>query len=221
MWRKTRQPVTFSNCIGTDANRNFDTHWMVNGGASDNPCADTYAGPKAHSEPEVKGVADFLQANKEKFNIALAFHSYSQLVLAPFGHTNDKKPDNIADLMQVAKAYADAIKALPNKTVYHYGTTPDLLCRFSKIHKGANNHSFLSFADIASGATFEYAYNEVGIKIAYTVEMQDTGRYGFLLPPTHILPNCEETMAGIIALVKEAEKLGYTKLKYEKLVEQK
>lgn len=44
--------------------------------------------------------------------------------------------------------------------------------------------------------------------------MRDTGRHGFVLPPTHILPNCKETMAGIMALIKEAQNLGYMTPKY-------
>lgn len=45
MWRKTRQPSAISTCVGVDPNRNYDSHWMENGGASDNPCAEDYGGP--------------------------------------------------------------------------------------------------------------------------------------------------------------------------------
>ena len=32
----------------------------------------------------------------------------------------------------------------------------------------------------------------VGIKYSYTVELADTGRYGFILPASEILPVCED-----------------------------
>ncbi|XP_061388142.1 zinc carboxypeptidase-like [Musca vetustissima] len=193
LWRKTRQPVAHSTCIGTDGNRNFDSYWMVNG-ASSNPCASDYAGPQANSEPEIKGESEFLSANKDKFNILLAFHCYSQMLLSPYGHTLELPPNN-DDLEKVADAYAKAVINMPYKTEYTYGTSA-----------GAMYY--------APGSTIDFAYNEADIKITYTIEMRDTGLHGFVLPPTHILPNCKETMAGIVALVKEAENLGYMKPKY-------
>ena len=55
-------------------------------GASKNPCADTYCGPKAFSEVEVKGVADFL-SNITGLKGFIDFHSYSQLWMSPWGYT--------------------------------------------------------------------------------------------------------------------------------------
>lgn len=36
--------------------------------------------------------------------------------------------------------------------------------------------------------------------VSFTVELRDTGRYGFVLPPNLILPTCEENWAAIKAL---------------------
>lgn len=33
-------------------------------------------------------------------------------------------------------------------------------------------------------------------KYAFTIELRDTGSYGFILPPSQILPSGEETFAG-------------------------
>jgi len=87
MWRKTRIPGG-SSCYGTDANRNFDFHWLEIG-ASTNPCSETYAGPSPFSEIESRLLANFLTSMSDKFDVYLAFHSYSQLLLFPFGHNND------------------------------------------------------------------------------------------------------------------------------------
>ena len=60
-------------------------------GASPNPCSDTYPGPGAFSEPEVRTVADFVSRN----NVVLymAFHNCGQFYLTPYGYTFDEAPD--------------------------------------------------------------------------------------------------------------------------------
>ncbi|SPP79671.1 zinc carboxypeptidase [Drosophila guanche] len=195
MWRKTRQPSATSSCIGADPNRNYDSHWMENNGASSNPCAENYGGPQPFSEPEIKAMSEFVAGIKDKVNVMLAFHSYSQLLLSPYGHTEEELPPNYDDLMEVAKAYADAVEAMPYGTVYRYGTASGILY-------------------IASGATNDWAYNEQDIQISYTIEFRDTGHYGFILPPVHIVPNAEEALFGIAALLDKCKELGYLAIKY-------
>lgn len=90
-WRKTRAPASLI-CDGIDGNRNFAFNWLIadetgNLGASTNPCSDTFAGPRAHSEPEAQAVDNFLRANAGKFDIYLAFHSYAHQILFPMGNT--------------------------------------------------------------------------------------------------------------------------------------
>lgn len=40
--------------------------------------------------------------------------------------------------------------------------------------------------------------------MSYTFEFRDTGSFGFLLPADQIIPNAEETAAGLYAFVMEA-----------------
>ena len=40
------------------------------------------------------------------------------------------------------------------------------------------------------------------MKYSFSVELRDTGRYGFLLPPDQIIPTGEETFEGLKALVE-------------------
>lgn len=188
---------------------------MENDGASRDPCSTRYGGPAPYSEPEIKAMSELITSLKDKINVLLSFHSYSQLVLSPYGHTAEVFPPNYEDLMKVAKAYADAVAALPYGSVYIYGSSAGVLCKFKlrwKIKKTILNKSL---ADATSGGTKDWAYNELDIKISYTIEFRDQGRYGFVLPPAFIIPNCEETLAGIQALLVETENLGYMKLKYE------
>lgn len=74
---------------------------------------------------------------------------------------------------------------------------------------------YVTHLDNTSGGTKDWAYTELDIKISFTIEFRDQGRFGFVLPPAFIIPNSEETLAGIQALLHKCEELGYLKLKYE------
>ncbi|MEV4431818.1 M14 family metallopeptidase [Streptomyces sp. NPDC049585] len=92
-WRKNRQPNAGSNSRGTDLNRNWDYKWGCCGGSSGSPGSETYRGRAAESAPEVKVVADFVRSRvvggKQQIKAAIDFHTYSELVLWPFGWTYD------------------------------------------------------------------------------------------------------------------------------------
>lgn len=107
-------------------------------GATDNPCDEIYAGPRAFSEPEARVVADFFIARKNEIKIYLAFHSYGQYVLAPFGYTKEKA-NNYAQLMQIGNAAAAAIKERYN-TEYTVGSTADVLCKFLSIARAVKKN---------------------------------------------------------------------------------
>jgi carboxypeptidase T len=90
-WRKNRQPNSGSSYVGTDLNRNWNYRWACCGGSSGSTSSDTYRGPSAESAPEVKVVADFVRSRvvggKQQIKAAVDFHTYSELVLWPFGYT--------------------------------------------------------------------------------------------------------------------------------------
>ena len=41
---------------------------------------------------------------------------------------------------------------------------------------------------VASGTAVDWAYGGADIKYSYTIELRDTGEYGFVLPPDQIIP---------------------------------
>ncbi|CAG0886880.1 unnamed protein product [Darwinula stevensoni] len=57
-------------------------------------------------------------------------------------------------------------------------------------------------ADFAPGPSDDWAKGAAGIKYAYTIELRDTGTFGFLLPPEQIIPTGEETWAAIMAVAR-------------------
>ena len=60
---------------------------FLDGGASENPCSETFAGPTPFSEPETIALRDFVSARSSEIKIYLSFHSFGQYVLFPYGHT--------------------------------------------------------------------------------------------------------------------------------------
>ncbi|MEU3526895.1 M14 family metallopeptidase [Streptomyces sp. NPDC038707] len=90
-WRKNRQPNSGSTNVGTDLNRNWNYKWGCCGGSSGSTSSETYRGSAAESAPEVKVVADFVRGRvvggKQQITAGIDFHTYSELVLWPFGWT--------------------------------------------------------------------------------------------------------------------------------------
>ncbi|RZS43803.1 proprotein convertase P-domain-containing protein [Herbihabitans rhizosphaerae] len=92
-WRKNRQPNSGSSYVGTDLNRNWAYKWGCCGGSSGSTSSDTYRGTAGESAPEVKAIANFVRGRnilgKQQITTAIDFHTFSELVLWPYGYTND------------------------------------------------------------------------------------------------------------------------------------
>lgn len=178
LWRKTRSQSPGSPCIGVDPNRNWNAGFAARG-ASDNPCSEVYHGPHANSEVEVKSVVDFIQEHGN-FKCFIDLHSYSQLLMYPYGYT-DKKASDADELDEVARRAAEALTSLSG-TQYRVGSI------FTTVYQ-------------ASGSSIDWAYDN-GIKYAFTFELRDTGHYGFLLPSNQIIPTAEETWLGLKTIME-------------------
>ncbi|XP_068526269.1 carboxypeptidase A2-like [Anas acuta] len=178
MWRKTRSKHAGSLCIGVDPNRNWDAGFG-GPGASSNPCSDSYRGPSANSEVEVKSVVDFIK-NHGNIVAFLTLHSYSQLLMYPYGY-KCTQPADYAELDALGKAAANAIQSL-------HGTTFTVGSICTTIYQ-------------ASGGSIDWSY-DYGIKYSFAFELRDTGRYGFLLPASQIIPTAEETWLGLKTIIE-------------------
>ncbi len=91
-WRKNRQPNRGSSYVGTDLNRNYSYRWGCCNGSSGNPASDTYRGPSAFSAPETQALRNFVNGRvvggTQQIKANIDFHTYSELVLWPYGYTN-------------------------------------------------------------------------------------------------------------------------------------
>jgi carboxypeptidase T len=90
-WRKNRQPNTGSTAIGTDLNRNWSYNWGCCGGSSSSPGSETYRGASPASSPEVTAMINWVNGRvvngAQQIKTNIDFHTYSELVLWPYGYT--------------------------------------------------------------------------------------------------------------------------------------
>jgi hypothetical protein len=183
MWRKTRVPYFL--CAGADPNRNWG-YYFNTGGSSSNPCSETYGGPSAFSEPSTKTLSEFITTIGPKLGAYIAFHSYSQLMLLPYGYSSSHL-DNYQDLYNVG---VKAASSLSQK----YGT---------KFQVG----NIVELLYVASGGSMDWVKGTFKTPITYTYELRDTGRYGFILPADQIIPSAEETLDSLVTILQEFDKI--------------
>jgi len=109
--RKNMNPSGGNSCgsssLGVDLNRNFPFKWGLNSGSSNNPCDQTYRGLSPASEPEVQAIVNYCESifpegqrkSDPEGDKQVAFpdtakgifmdtHSYSEIIIWPWGHEN-------------------------------------------------------------------------------------------------------------------------------------
>jgi len=131
---------------GADLNRNFPYHWE----ASSDQCDPTYAGASSGSEPETQAITNYVASifpdqkgpnpndkvdEETATGMFIDLHSYSRLVLWPWGYTYDKAPNDAA------------LKTMSYKFAYYNGHDP-------------KQSSLLYPTD---GSTDDWAYGELGV----------------------------------------------------------
>ncbi|MCK6455817.1 MAG: hypothetical protein L6Q92_04730 [Phycisphaerae bacterium] len=173
LWRKNRRN-NGDGSFGVDINRNWGYQWG-GAGASPTPSNDTYRGPSPFSEPETQVMRDFILShpNIRTYNDV---HSYSQLLLWPWGYTATLPPDQ-ADFDTIGTGMASRIFAVHGLS-YTIGPVYDTIYP-------------------ASGVSVDWAYGVEGI-YAFSFELRDTGADGFLLPASQIIPNAEEILPALL-----------------------
>ncbi|KAF6827546.1 zinc carboxypeptidase a [Colletotrichum plurivorum] len=186
LWRKTRQTQSGSTCVGRDPNRNWPYKWEVTGGASTNPCSETYKGAAPGDTPEIRGLkaqVDTLSASRG-IRFYIDFHSYGQYILWPYGYDcNYVAPDDAA-LRTMAQRGATGIRGVSG-TSYTIGNA----CR-------------ALYA--TTGDSTDYIHGVAKSTYTYTLELRDRGTYGFSLPASQIQATVRETWAGVLAMLQAA-----------------
>lgn len=101
LWRKNRTK-NGDGTYGVDLNRNYGFGWGT-GGSSKNTSDDTYMGPKAFSEIETQAIKNYVET-QTNVTILLSIHTFSKLILYPWGGSND--PINVINDRQVHEKMA-------------------------------------------------------------------------------------------------------------------
>jgi len=187
LWRKNRKINPGSTCVGVDLNRNCNHKWMT-GGASPNPCSDTYGGPFADSEVETIAVQEYIMNYQGDWAFFITIHTYGQWLLTSWGDTTTL-PDDYDTLMTVGNAGANALRQV-HGTNFVVGSSARLLY-------------------VNSGNSQDWAKSQANISLSYTFELRpgqdsvDNG-YGFMIPENRCPPSGEELYAGLVAMFTTA-----------------
>lgn len=134
-WRKNTSRT--NGCVeypfyGTDLNRNCGFLWG-GVGASDQPCSEVYRGPAEFSEPENRALRDYVRAlfpaqrpadthtpaPASASGLVISLHSFSELVLYPWGWTTNPAPNGAALAALGAKfAFFNRYRVMPSIALY-------------------------------------------------------------------------------------------------------
>ncbi|WP_235921930.1 M14 family metallopeptidase [Lentzea tibetensis] len=170
-WRKNRQPNAGSTSVGTDLNRNWAYKWGCCGGSSGSPSSDTYRGARPESTPEVKVVADFVRTRvvggKQQIKASIDFHTFSELVMWPFGWTYDDIAPGLT------KDQRDTFATIGQSMARTNGYTPQ---QASDLY-------------ITDGSIRDWLWGAQGV-FSYTFEMYpgSSGGGGGFYPPDEVIP---------------------------------
>lgn len=149
-------PPTSSSQFGVDLNRNSTFGWG-GPGASSGTCNLTYRGQSAASEPETRALENYIRAlypdrrgpgrgdaaPADTEGVMISLHSYSELVLFPWGDNTSTVP-NLAGLRALGKRMS---------FYNNYEACQTAVCLYE-----------------AAGATDDFTYGELGVA-SYTIEM--------------------------------------------------
>jgi hypothetical protein len=158
LWRKNTDNNYCANTDnrGADLNRNFDFQWGCCFGSSNYTCDETYRGPNPASEPETQAIQAYMRsifpdqrgaslsspAPPDATGIFIDLHSYSELVLWPWGFTPNPPPNSAA------------LRTLGRKFAWFNGYTPKQAIGLYP----------------TDGTTDDFAYGELGVA-GYTFEV--------------------------------------------------
>ncbi|MBN1967808.1 MAG: T9SS type A sorting domain-containing protein [Candidatus Delongbacteria bacterium] len=162
---------------GVDLNRNYGFAWG-DVGSSNSFNDDTYHGPYEFSEPETQAIRDFIDSHN--FISGITYHSYSELVLYPFGYSSSAlAPDNNA-LQELA---IDMAESIPSQGGGHY--TPQ---KSSALYP-------------TMGSTDDWAYGTHGIFV-YTIELATE----FIPPSNQVNGICQDNLEAALIMLRRVHR---------------
>jgi carboxypeptidase T len=183
LWRKNRRRNQ-GGSIGVDPNRNYGYMWgtLDVNTSSHVPSDQTYVGPRAFSEPEVRAVRNLVA--RQLFGGVLSYHSYSQLILFPWGFTAKPLVDEV-DLREMR------------------GLAEDMERLIRGVHGQTYTAQQSSRLYPTAGDTTDWTYGEYDVP-SLTIELRPASAMagGFILPAEQIEPCWEENRPAALAFIR-------------------
>lgn len=193
LWRKN---TNNNYCGGTssrgaDLNRNYPYQWAL----IPNQCGETYSGPVPNSEPETVAIMNYVssifpdqkgpnpgdQVNEQTATgMFIDLHSYTGLVLWPWGYTYSQAP-NDASLRVMSYKFAYYNDYVPEKSTALYPTT---------------------------GSTDDWAYGELGVP-GFCFEVGDSFHQSCSVFENEINPDNQQSLLRAIKIARLPYRLTY------------
>ena len=182
-WRKNRRD-NGDGSFGVDPNRNYDAAWGGKG-ASTKTSSDVYCGTAPFSEGESAAVRDLIDPENGMVDEVLGFldmHSYSQLILYPYGNTYEVSPRE-KELSAIAGRMSAIIEG---ETGVYY--------------EPAKSSSLY----IATGGSSDWFHLAYDFRNTFIIEMRPTGNLvnGFELDPAQIPATARENVAAALYFIE-------------------
>ncbi len=182
-WRKNRRHNA-DNSYGVDLNRNYDADWGGEG-SSKKGSSDVYCGTAPFSEPETAAIRDLLDPKNGIMDAPagfIDFHSYSQLILYPYGNTEERSPRE-KEMAAIAQTMSDLIMA---ETGVAYEAT-----KSSELY-------------VATGAGSDWFHLAYEFRNSLTVELRPGGDElnGFSLPTEQIKGTARENVVATLYFIE-------------------
>ncbi len=193
MWRKNRK-VNGDGTFGVDLNRNYGYNWGYdNTGSSPTTSSDTYRGTAGFSEPETQAMRNF--CNNRQFITALNAHTYSNLLIYPWG-------------------YLPSIYTPDSATFVNWSV---LLTEDSRFLYGTGDQT-VNY--VTNGDSDDWMYGEQISKPKILSMTPEAGSStdGFWPPSSRILDICKTTFMQNLNLVKLAVNNGIAKDDHDKFL---
>jgi hypothetical protein len=182
-WRKNARDNNgngvFDEDDGVDLNRNYGYMWgFDNIGSSPDPTSAVYRGPGPFSEPETGAIRTFCWGRE--FLLGLNYHSYSDLLIYPWGYNDAETPDSLS--------YREVAENLTRFNNYQYGT-------------GMETVGYQT-----NGDADDWMYGEQVEKPKILSMTPEVGHAydGFYPPAERILPLAQENLQANLALARTA-----------------
>ena len=193
LWRKNTNNnyCGGTNNRGVDLNRNYPFAWEYNSYA----CDETFAGPSAGSEPETVAITNYVRSifpdqrgpnpsdpvsELNATGMFIDLHSYSRLVLWPWGYTYDNAPNDAS------------LRVMSYKFAYYNGHTPQ---KSTELYPSA-------------GTTDDWAYGELGLP-GFCFEVGDVFHQSCSVFESDINPRNQQALLRAIKIARRPYRLAY------------